>query len=118
MIKLSKLTKTIYYYLFFFVGLFFILNVYRQNVLALPGINLNIRKNQLEEEKNILLQQLTDTYNNTNLNSETRLNMMCQISARIDIVQNELQNINQQIINSNQYRRQRRNTNHNNSRSN
>ncbi len=106
MVKLKNQFKTICLCLIAFLGLLFIVN---SQIYALPGINLDIRKTQLEEEKNNLMQQLTNTFNNMTLNSETRLNVMREISARIDIVQNDIRSINQQIISRNQYNQQRQN---------
>ncbi|MBS2126378.1 SVM family protein ['Fragaria x ananassa' phyllody phytoplasma] len=106
MVQLKKQLKTIYLCLIAFIGLLFIVN---NQIYASPGINLDIRKTQFEEEQNNLMQQLINTFNNMTLNSETRLNRMRQISARIDIVQNNIRIINQQIIRRYQYNQQRQN---------
>ncbi|WP_323847576.1 MAG: SVM family protein [Phytoplasma sp.] len=106
MFQLKKQFKIIYLCLIIFIGLLFIVN---NKIYALPGIDLDIRKAQLEEEKNSLIQRLTNNFNNITLDSETRLNRMHEISTRINIVQNNIEIINQQIIIRNQYNQQRRN---------
>jgi hypothetical protein len=103
MFKLQNQFKIISLLFIFLVFLFIV----DKNIYALPGINLDVRKNQLEEEKNSLLQQLTNTFNNTILNSQTRLNRMFEISERLDVIYDEIKIINQQIINRNQYNNQR-----------
>lgn len=107
MIKLKNQFKIIIL-LFCLLGMLFI--VVKNQIYAFPGIHLETRIIQLEEEKNNLLQQLANTFNNTTLDSQTRLNIMREISARIDIVQDNISIINQQIIRRNQYNQQRRNS--------
>ncbi|MGE9276289.1 MAG: SVM family protein [Candidatus Phytoplasma pruni] len=106
MFKIKKQLKIIIFYLFIILVFLFIIN---QKIYALPGIDLNIRRAQLEEEKNNLVQELTNVFNDLTLNTQTRLNRMHQISSRIDIIHDNIQNINQQIILRNQYHMQRQN---------
>ncbi|XXP77145.1 MAG: SVM family protein [Lettuce witches'-broom phytoplasma] len=106
MFKSKNQFNIIYLCLITVIGLLFIVN---SQIYAFPGINLDIRKIQFEEEKNNLMQQFTNTFNNMTLDSETRLNRMREISARIDIVQNNIRIINQQIIQRNLHNQQRGN---------
>ncbi|GLH60941.1 effector protein [Paulownia witches'-broom phytoplasma] len=76
---------------------------------AFPGIDLDVRKNQLEEEKNNLFLELNNIFNNMSLDSPTRLNMMVEISNIIDTTNNQLSMINQQIIERDRCNQQRRN---------
>ncbi|XXP77327.1 MAG: SVM family protein [Lettuce witches'-broom phytoplasma] len=107
MFKSKNQFKIIYLCLITFIGLLFIVN---KQIYASPGINLDIRKAQLEAESNNLSQQLINTYvDPTILNPRTRLNRMREISARIDRLHNDILIINQQITNRDQYNQQRQN---------
>ncbi|MDV3157475.1 MAG: SVM family protein [Candidatus Phytoplasma australasiaticum] len=101
MFKLSNQVQIISICLFVFVGLLFFYNNNENNkkLYAFPGIDLNARKHQLEEEIDILIIELTNVFYNINLDSLTRLNMMNEINRRIEIESNNLEMINQQIIN-------------------
>ncbi|WAN63393.1 SVM family protein, predicted signal peptide [Candidatus Phytoplasma rubi] len=101
MIKLQNQFKIISIYLFVLLGFFLIFNT--KCLHAFPGIDLDARKHQLEEEINTLMIELTNVFNDTNLESQTRFNRISLISNRINIVGNNLQMINQQIFARNQY---------------
>ncbi|MDO7983802.1 MAG: SVM family protein [Pigeon pea little leaf phytoplasma] len=115
MFKLSNQVKIISICLFIFAGLLFFYNNNENNkkLYAFPGIDLNLRKHQLEEEMNILVTELTNVFNNMNLNSSTRLNRMQEISRRMEITSNNLQMINQQITRRDIYYLLRSNNNQN-----
>ncbi|GLH61031.1 SVM family protein [Paulownia witches'-broom phytoplasma] len=107
MIKLKKQFKIISICLFVFLGFFLIFNT--KCLHAFPGIDLDARKNQLEEERNNLFLELNNIFNNMSLDSPTRLNMMVAISNIIETTNNQLSTINQQIIERDRYNQQRRN---------
>nr|ABI20740.1 unknown [New York elm yellows phytoplasma] len=96
MIKLKDQFRIISIYLFIFLGLLFITN--NKKLYAFSEINLDARKHQLKEEINTLMIELTNVFNDTNLESQTRFNRISLISNRINIVGNNLSMINQQIF--------------------
>ncbi|PWV43901.1 MAG: hypothetical protein DF280_01090 ['Brassica napus' phytoplasma] len=88
MIKLKNQFKIISIYLFVLLGFFLFFNT--KYLHAFPGIDLDARKHQLEEEINTLMIELTNVFNDTNLESQTRFNRMVTISNRLDIISNHL----------------------------
>ncbi|MDV3143832.1 MAG: SVM family protein [Candidatus Phytoplasma australasiaticum] len=110
MLKLSNQFKIISICLFIFLGLLFINNNENNKKLyALPGIDLNIRKQQLEEERNRLLISFNNIFDNTNLNHSTRLRMMREVAESMHSTLDDLQRINQEILMRDQYHRQNQN---------
>ncbi|MEK0310193.1 SVM family protein [Sweet potato little leaf phytoplasma] len=104
MLKLSNQFKIISICLFIFLGLLFINNNENNKKLyALPGIDLNIRQQQLEEERDRLLISLNNIFNNMDLNSSTRLRMMREVTESMNCTLDDLQRINQQIFMRDQY---------------
>ncbi|ABC65150.1 conserved hypothetical protein [Aster yellows witches'-broom phytoplasma AYWB] len=106
MFKLKNQFKKKIIFLFVFLGLLFINN---KSIYAFPGIDLDVRRHQLEEELNNLLLELNNVFNNMSLDSSTRFNMMVAISNTIDTTNNQLSTINQQIIERDRCNQQRRN---------
>ncbi|MDO8030297.1 effector protein ['Planchonia careya' phytoplasma] len=110
MFKLSNQFKIISICLFIFFSIIIFINNNENNkkLYALPGIDLNIRRQQLEEERNRLFISLHNIFNNMDLNSSTRLRMMREVSDSIDRISDDLQMINQ-ILMRNQYNLQNQN---------
>ncbi|UQV27432.1 SVM family protein [Candidatus Phytoplasma asiaticum] len=104
MFKLSF--KIINICLFVFVGLFLINN---KKLYALPGIDLNVRKNQIQAEINSLIIELENVFNDRNIDSSTRLISMVTIREKIDNELNNLSEINRQISRRYIYNLQRNN---------
>ncbi|PQP79513.1 effector protein [Candidatus Phytoplasma phoenicium] len=100
MFKLQNQFKIISICLFILLGLFINNN---KNLYAYPGIDLEVRQHQLEEEINSLMLELTNVFSDTNLESQTRFHRIVVISNILNIVRNELEIINQKIIERNQY---------------
>ncbi|MEK0309334.1 SVM family protein, partial [Candidatus Phytoplasma citri] len=94
MFKLSSQFKIISICLFVVVGLFLINN---KKLYAFPGINLDVRKNQIQGEINSLVIEMSNIFNDMSIDSSTRLNRMTITNDRINILFNELEMINQQI---------------------
>ncbi|MDV3174934.1 MAG: effector protein ['Bonamia sp.' little leaf phytoplasma] len=106
MFKLSIQVKIISICLLSLMGLFLMNN---KKLYAFPGINLDVRKHQLEEEINTLIIRLNDVFNDMNLDSLARLNMMVEITNIMESKTNDLRTLNQQIIMRDQYNLQSRN---------
>ncbi|WP_323847570.1 MAG: effector protein [Phytoplasma sp.] len=93
MFKLNNQFKIIIF-LFIVLGFLFLI-IINNKIYSFPGINLDIRKTQIEEEKNNLVQQLTNIFNDTTLNPQTRLSRMYEMSERLDIIYDNIRIINQ-----------------------
>ncbi|AYJ01181.1 effector protein [Candidatus Phytoplasma ziziphi] len=95
-----------FFKLFFLIDL--VLFIFNNNVLyASPGIVLEQRIIQLQEEQINLLQQLNNTFNNLSLDSETRLSRMRNISEALNRVLNRINEMHQQLILRDQLQQQR-----------
>ncbi|XXP77175.1 MAG: SVM family protein [Lettuce witches'-broom phytoplasma] len=103
MFKSKNQFNIIYLCLITFIGFIFILN---KQIYASPGINLDIRKAQLEEEIFNLQMELGNIHVNQSLTRESRLNQIRSRIAILNPLRNELSSINQQIIRRNQYNQQ------------
>ncbi|MGL9687616.1 MAG: SVM family protein [Candidatus Phytoplasma sp. TWB_XP] len=104
--ELKKQISLFNLFLFICLGLLMLNN----NVLyAFPGINLDERMTQLREEQNNLIQQLSNNFNNLNLDNATRLSRMQNISEELDRVSNQMSEINRQLILRDQFQQQTRN---------
>ncbi|MDO8168220.1 SVM family protein [Candidatus Phytoplasma melaleucae] len=111
MFKFKKQLYLLKLFALIFLGLLICTN--NNFLFAAPGIDLEARMKQLTEEQGNLLQQLSNNFNNLNLDNETRLMRMQNIVAAIDLVSEQITTINQQLILREQFQRQRTN-NHSN----
>ncbi|AYJ01200.1 effector protein [Candidatus Phytoplasma ziziphi] len=108
MFKLKKQLYLLKLVSFIFLGLL----IFKNNnfLYAFPGIDLDARMMQLTEERDNLLQQLHNNFNNLNLDNATRLIRMQNITASLDRVLEQINSINQQLILRDQFQQQRTNS--------
>ncbi|MEZ0180211.1 SVM family protein ['Camptotheca acuminata' phytoplasma] len=114
MVKSKKKLYLFKIFIYVFLGLLCYSN---NNLYAMPGINWQNRKIELEAEQNNLLVNLSHTYNNMTITSEARMSLMHVITERLEEVQNQLNQAEIEIARINNLRTQRdtRTNNSNNS---
>ncbi|GFZ75474.1 hypothetical protein HPP_4320 [Hydrangea phyllody phytoplasma] len=102
-----KLKKQLY--LLKLVSLIFLgLLIFKSNnfLYASPGINLDVRMEQLTEERNNLVAQLHNHFNDLSVDNATRLIRMQTTNDAIERVSELITEIQQQLILRDQYRLQ------------